>query len=60
MKTLVECIAGIAVLYGWYLLVSAVFGGIDDGIGWVVFMFGLPAAALIESLLIAVQRAARR
>ena len=56
MKTFFECIAGIALLYGWYLLVSAVFGAVDDGsIGWLVFLFGLPAAALIEKFLIAWQ-----
>jgi hypothetical protein len=60
MKTLVECIAGFAVIFGWWWLVTAVFGPVDQsGLSWFVFMFGLPCAAVIELFLMGWQKARR-
>jgi hypothetical protein len=51
MKMLCEVIAGFAVIFGWWWLVNAVFGTTESGIGALVFWFGLPVGAVIESFL---------
>jgi hypothetical protein len=56
MKTFFELIAGICVLIGWYALVTQVVGNTDDGVGRLVLLFGLPAAAIIEKFLMGLGR----
>jgi hypothetical protein len=51
LKEFLELIAGVGILIGWYLLVTAIVGDTSSGVGWFTYMFGLPIAALIEWLL---------